>query len=329
MKQKIREEARAQISDPDFFMPSVIKLLPTAFRDQVHVNAVIGIYNQTHSRTISMNEETLICVEPGYLATEGTQIGSLNPNEPSLSQCFVMLKHVGEHNFYYVRGYRETLQSARGDAVDPFTYKKMDSRFISDVENAQRGGKLLPVVYAEGTGDLMMYAEEMTIEDNWPVFRGNPLTVRKLTLFGMTRLDNSIGMMKNLTRLYCGNNQLITLPPELGNLTALEWFYCSNNQLTSLPSELGRLTNLSEFDCSHNKLTSLPEEMENLRTLKILNIFDTNITAVPHGLLLLPVLNVNLNNILKDRYGSWEAMKHQLGHAQSRLSSTTRGMIIF
>src|SRR3989304_5234302 len=149
MSQKIRDEAHAQISDPIFFMPSVIKLLSgvSAMRDQVHVNAVIGIYNQTHSRTISMNEETLICAEPGYLAQEGTQIGSLNPNETSLSQCFVMLKYVGEHNFYYVRGYRETLQSARGDAVDPFTYKKMDSRFISDVENAQRGGKLLPVVY--------------------------------------------------------------------------------------------------------------------------------------------------------------------------------------
>jgi Leucine-rich repeat (LRR) protein len=487
MSQKIRDEAHAQISDPIFFMPSVIKLLPTAFRDQVHVNAVIGIYNQTHSRTISMNEETLICTEPGYLAQEGTQIGSLNPNETSLSECFVMMNHVGGHTFYYVRGYRETLQ--RVGVVDPFTNKAPERRFIRDVENAQRGGKLLPIVSAEGARDLVMYAENMTIKDHWPVFRGNPLTVRKLTFFGMTRLDNSIGMMKNLTDLDCSDNKLISLPPELGNLTALEkficsennltslppelgnltalkWFNCSNNQLTTLPPELGKLTALMEFncfnnqlttlppelgnltalvgfdcsvnrlislppeldnlsalkmfncsknelttlppelgnltalekfycfnnrlttlppelgnlialeqvDCSNNKLTtlppelgnltalvwfncsynkltslppelgnltalewffctdnpltSLPEEIVNLRNLKRLHISNTNITAVPHGLLLLPGLNVTLSSFLRSRYGTWEAMQYQLGHAQSHLSSTPRGVVI-
>jgi hypothetical protein len=83
------------------------------------------------------------------------------------------------------------------------------------------------------------------------------------------------------------------------------------------------------FSCSYNPLTSLPEEIVNLRNLKSLHISNTNITAVPHGLLLLPGLNVTLNSFLMGHYGSWEAMKRQLGHAQSRLSSTTREMFIF
>jgi Leucine-rich repeat (LRR) protein len=41
--------------------------------------------------------------------------------------------------------------------------------------------------------------------------------------------------------LYLGNNQLTSLPPEIGHLSSLQILNLEHNQLTSLPSEVGRL----------------------------------------------------------------------------------------
>ena len=65
---------------------------------------------------------------------------------------------------------------------------------------------------------------------------------------------------KNLKHLSCHNNQLTFLPP----LNNLEHLYCYHNQLTYLPSLNDKLWSLG---CSYNKLTSLPNLNDNLTTL--------------------------------------------------------------
>ncbi len=63
------------------------------------------------------------------------------------------------------------------------------------------------------------------------------------------------------------NNQLISLPTEIGSLTALKTLHLRSNQLISLPTEIGSLTALTTLDLSNNQLISLPTEIVQLQNL--------------------------------------------------------------
>ena len=60
----------------------------------------------------------------------------------------------------------------------------------------------------------------------------------------------------NILRLH--NNQLNSLPNQIGNLTNLLKLWLNNNQLNSLPNEIGNLTKLQELWLYNNQLNSLP-----------------------------------------------------------------------
>ena len=58
-------------------------------------------------------------------------------------------------------------------------------------------------------------------------------------------LDNA-----RIVTLLLANNQLTSLPVEIGRLTELKTLGLRNNQLTSLPAEIGRLTGLEAIRCA-------------------------------------------------------------------------------
>ena len=62
------------------------------------------------------------------------------------------------------------------------------------------------------------------------------------------------------TTLSLHNNQLSTLPPEIGQLTALR-SSLHDNQLTTLPPEIGPLAALRTLYLTGNQLTTLPPEI--------------------------------------------------------------------
>jgi leucine-rich repeat protein SHOC2 len=60
-------------------------------------------------------------------------------------------------------------------------------------------------------------------------------------------------------------NQLTSVPAELGKLSSLSELYLSGNQLTSVPAALGNLSSLSELRLDQNQLTSVPAALGRLR----------------------------------------------------------------
>jgi GTPase SAR1 family protein len=70
--------------------------------------------------------------------------------------------------------------------------------------------------------------------------------------------------------LYLSENQLTSLPPEIGQLTALIVLHLYNNQLTSLPPEIGQFTALSELALMDNRLARLPLALGKLPRLSTL-----------------------------------------------------------
>jgi leucine-rich repeat protein SHOC2 len=89
----------------------------------------------------------------------------------------------------------------------------------------------------------------------------------------------------SLTKLikldFCYNRQLVSLPSEIGSLTALEVLHLSNTRLTFLPPEIGSLTALVVLNLYGTRLTSLPPEIGSLRMLKWMHLAGTRLTSVP------------------------------------------------
>ncbi|HAS38979.1 MAG TPA: hypothetical protein DCS93_00805 [Microscillaceae bacterium] len=54
------------------------------------------------------------------------------------------------------------------------------------------------------------------------------------------------------------------------NLTALDLF---ENQLESIPPEIGKLTKLTNLDLGNNQITHIPSSLKGLTQLKLLNLF--------------------------------------------------------
>jgi internalin A len=97
----------------------------------------------------------------------------------------------------------------------------------------------------------------------------------------LTSIPAEIGNLTNLNTLYLKSNQLKYLPPEIGNLANLNTLYLKSNQLKCLPPEIGNLTNLSTLYLSNNQLTKLPPEIGNLTNLNWLYLSNNQLTILP------------------------------------------------
>jgi Leucine-rich repeat (LRR) protein/WD40 repeat protein len=84
-----------------------------------------------------------------------------------------------------------------------------------------------------------------------------------------------------LQRLDLRDNQLTSLPAEIGKLSALKGLQVSHNKLTFLPAELGQLSMLENLWVDDNQLTSLPAEVGNLSALQLLAVSNNYLISLP------------------------------------------------
>lgn len=76
-------------------------------------------------------------------------------------------------------------------------------------------------------------------------------------------------------------NELASLPSEIGALVNLMKLTLESNKLSTLPNEFGKVQNLTELNLSSNKLTSLPEDFAKLEKLTLLNLSTNSFETFP------------------------------------------------
>ena len=119
----------------------------------------------------------------------------------------------------------------------------------------------------------------------------------------LSSLPTEIGKLVNLKYLYLQDNQLTSLPAEIGKLVNLKVLDLHNNQLSSLPTEIGKLINLHTLGLSNNQLTSLPAEIGKLVNLQTLYLGNNKLSSLPAEILkiknkiLIDETSYDINNI--------------------------------
>ncbi len=110
---------------------------------------------------------------------------------------------------------------------------------------------------------------------------------------GLTVVGSDIYNKTNTTVLILSNNNIQTLPSEMGRMTKLEEFKIDHNRLDgSLIGEIRKMP-LKTLDVSYNNMTGMPAEIGQLNKLETLNYSYNKITGLPNEL-------ANLKNNLKE-----------------------------
>src|SRR5271166_2305477 len=106
-------------------------------------------------------------------------------------------------------------------------------------------------------------------------------TALNLSNQNLSSLPPEIGKLTSLQSLHLGSNRLSSLPPEIGKLTSLQSLHLGFNRLNSLPPEIGKLTSLQSLHLGSNRLSSLPPEIGKLTSLQSLDLWSNQLSSLP------------------------------------------------
>ncbi|KAL0965115.1 hypothetical protein UPYG_G00276990 [Umbra pygmaea] len=96
----------------------------------------------------------------------------------------------------------------------------------------------------------------------------------------LTSLPDNIGQLASLQVLNLEKNQIKALPESIGDLRRLQTLNMKGNSLSQLPSSVGRMSSLRTLDLSENSIRELPRELALARTLESLTL-DTSGMSYP------------------------------------------------
>lgn len=107
---------------------------------------------------------------------------------------------------------------------------------------------------------------------------------------GLTRIPDSIGVLKELRILNLMGNNIKNLPGPIQELKNLEILILDGNQITNLQDSIGNLSSLKYLELSGNRLKYLPQTLSKLQKLEYLGLSYNNFRKLPECV-------CNLNNL--------------------------------
>ena len=122
-----------------------------------------------------------------------------------------------------------------------------------------------------------------------PAKIGDIKTLKVLNLSGNQLSSSSLARLINhlsnngiaLEELNLDGNLLVTLPPEIGQLSSLKKLSLNRNMLTALPPEFRQLSNLEMLNLSMNRFRQYPPEINAIAGLNTLDLGDNQLKSLP------------------------------------------------
>ncbi|XP_071857022.1 leucine-rich repeat 47 [Bombus fervidus] len=163
-------------------------------------------------------------------------------------------------------------------------------------------------------------------KSEYPTLEGFPRTTEELHIVGLNRksFDRQILRLQSLRILNLSDNQISSLPNELGTLQhlqelilsenrldkALKWVWLdqvairsnlklldiSNNMLHKLPQQIGKLESLVNLKASQNMLSFLPQSLGKLHNLKYLDVSKNKLRYLPGSIRNLHFITVDVSS---------------------------------
>ncbi|CAK9821529.1 Leucine-rich repeat protein 1 [Anthophora retusa] len=160
----------------------------------------------------------------------------------------------------------------------------------------------------------------------YPTLEGFPRTTEELHIAGLSRksFDRQILRLQNLRILNLSNNQISSLPKELGILRHLQelilsqnrlgkvskWAWLdqvpirsnlklldiSNNLLVKLPEQIGKLGGLVNLKANQNMLSHLPQSLGRLPKLKYLDVSKNTLHCMPGSMRNLHLISLDVSD---------------------------------
>lgn len=112
----------------------------------------------------------------------------------------------------------------------------------------------------------------------------------------ISSIPANVGMLKSLITLDLSRNQVSELPAALGNCTELKILRLYGNKISDLPASLSRLGNMTELNLGGNGLKTIPMSLLNFTSLNALDLSHNELTAIPEVLSVISPKELYLND---------------------------------
>jgi hypothetical protein len=159
------------------------------------------------------------------------------------------------------------------------------------------------------------FGEYLDFQDRYPKFK--PIFKKSKReyytfLYKLNKIKTVWNLKYNLYRLYylstinLGENNIETIPKEIGVLHNLQGLDLADNHIRNIPKEIEKLHNLRVLDLSNNEIESIPKEIGQLHNLEILYLSKNKIREIPkkivqlHNLQRLYLANESIEVIPKE-----------------------------